>query len=72
MLHGNVTTFDVIFKKMGEEGIRAVELASEDHSLFISGKKYNLKPKLIKGQRQISKLLTAPLLLAAVLMFFKT
>ena len=42
-LHGNVKTFDLIFKKM-EESTRAVELALEGHSLFISGKKYNFKP----------------------------
>ena len=36
MLHG-VETFDVIFKKMEEESTRAVELALECHSLFISG-----------------------------------
>ena len=40
MLRGNVKTFDVIFKKMGEESIRAVELELEGHSLFI----YNFKP----------------------------
>ena len=28
------------FKKMGEESTRAVELALEGHSLFISGQKY--------------------------------
>ena len=44
MLHGNVKTFDVIFKKMGEESTRAVELALEGHSLFVSGQKYNFKP----------------------------
>ena len=37
MLHSNVKTFDVIFKKMREESTRAVELALEGHSLFISG-----------------------------------
>ena len=31
-LHGNVKTFDVIVKKMGEESTRAVELALEGHS----------------------------------------
>ena len=41
MLHGNVKTFNVIFKKMGEESTRAVELVLEGHSLFISGQKYN-------------------------------
>ena len=49
MLHGNVKTFDVIFKKMGEESTRAVELASEGSSLFISGQKHNFKPLLTKG-----------------------
>ena len=44
MLHGKVKTFDVIFEKMGEESIRAVELAFEGHSLFIYGQKYNFKP----------------------------
>ena len=44
MLHGNVNTFDVIFKKMGEESTRAVKLALEGHSLFISGQKHNFKP----------------------------
>ena len=34
MLHDNVKTFDVIFKKM-EESTRAVELALEGHSLFL-------------------------------------
>ena len=29
MLHGNVKTFDMIFKKMGKESTRAVELALE-------------------------------------------
>ena len=43
MLHGNVVTFDVIFKKMGEESTRAVELGLEGHSLFISGQKHNFK-----------------------------
>ena len=57
MLHGDVKTFDVIFKKMGEESTRAVELALEGHSLFTSGQKYNFKPKFTFGQRQISKLL---------------
>ena len=37
ILHGNVKTVDVIFKKMDEESTRAVELALEGHSLFISG-----------------------------------
>ena len=57
MLHGDVKTFDVILKKMGEESIRAVELAFEGHSLFTSGQKCNFKPKFTIGQRQISKLL---------------
>ena len=43
LLHGNVKTFDLIFKKI-EESIRANELALEGHSLFISGQKYNFKP----------------------------
>ena len=43
MLHDNVKTFDVIFKKMGEDSTRAVELALEGHSLFISGQKHNFK-----------------------------
>ena len=64
LLHGNVKTFDVTFKKMGEER-KTVELALEGHSLFISGQK-KIKPRLTKGQRQISKLLTAPLLLNSV------
>ena len=34
MLHGNVKTFGVIWKKMEEEG-RAVKLALESHILFI-------------------------------------
>ena len=50
MLHGNVKTFDVIFKKTGEESTRAVEQALEGHSLFISGQKYNFKPKFTKRQ----------------------
>ena len=37
MLHSNVKTFDVIFKKMGIESTRAVELALEGHSLFNTG-----------------------------------
>ena len=37
-------TFDVIFKKMEEESTRAVGLALEGHSLFISGLEYNFKP----------------------------
>ena len=53
MLHGNVKTFDVILKKMEEESTRAVEVALEGHKLFISGQKYNFKPKLTKEQRQI-------------------
>ena len=36
-----IKTFNVIFKKMGEESTKAVELAWEGHSLFISGKKHN-------------------------------
>ena len=39
MLHGNVKTFDVILKKLGEESTLAVELALDGHSLFISGQK---------------------------------
>ena len=70
MLHGNDKMFDVIFKKMGEEITRTVELALEGHNLFISGQKHNFKPKLTKGQCQISKLLIAPLLLASVSFFF--
>ena len=41
--------FDEIFKKMGEESTRAVELALEGYSLFVSGQKYNFKPYLSKG-----------------------
>ena len=47
VLHGNAKTFDVIFKKMGEESTRAVELAlggGGGHSLLISGQKQNFKP----------------------------
>ena len=44
MLHGNVETFDMILKKVGEESTRAVQLELEGHSLFISSQKYNLKP----------------------------
>ena len=44
MVLGNDKTFDVIFKKMGEESTRAVELVFEGNSLFISGQKYNFKP----------------------------
>ena len=44
MLHGNFKTFDMIFKKMGDDSTRAVELVLEGHSLFISGQKYNFKP----------------------------
>ena len=51
---------------MGEKSTQAVELEFEGHSLFIYGQKYNFKPKLTKGQRQTSDLLTAPLLVAAV------
>ena len=69
MLHGNVKTFHVIFNKMGEESTRAFELALEGHSLFISGQKHNFKPKVTKGKRQISKVLVASLLLAALLIF---
>ncbi|MEW8485969.1 MAG: hypothetical protein AB2705_12370 [Candidatus Thiodiazotropha sp.] len=57
---------------MGEENTRAVELALEGHSLCISGQKNSFKSKLAKEQRKISKSLTAPLLLAAVSIFFKT
>ena len=71
MLRGNVKIFNVIFKKMGEESTSVVELALEGHSLFISSFKYCFKPKLSKGQCQISKSLTAPLLLAAVSIFSK-
>ena len=71
MLHDNVKTFDVIFEKMGEESTRAVELALEGHSLFVSGQKYNSKPKFTKGQCYISKLLSFPLLLVAVLILSK-
>ena len=39
----HIKTFDVMFKKMGEESTRAVELAFEGPSLFISGQKYNFK-----------------------------
>ena len=44
MVLGNDKTFDLIFKKMGEESTRAVEMVLEGHSLFISGQKYNSKP----------------------------
>ena len=37
MLHGKVKTFGVVFKKMGDESTRAVELALEGHTFFISG-----------------------------------
>ena len=53
ILHGDVKTVDVIFKKMDEESTRAVELALEDHSLFIAGQKHNFKSQLTKGRRQI-------------------
>ena len=43
MLHGNVKTFNVFFKKMEEESSSAFELALEGHSLFISGQKNNFK-----------------------------
>ena len=43
MLHGNDKTFVVIFKKLEEESTRAVELALEGHSLFISVQKHNFK-----------------------------
>ena len=43
MVHGNVETFDLIFKKM-EESTRAIELTLEGPSLFISGQKYNFNP----------------------------
>ena len=49
MLHGNAKTFDVIFKKVGEESTRAVELALEGHGLFVCGQKYNFKRNLTKG-----------------------
>ena len=52
MLHGNVKTFDVIFKKI-EESTRAVELALEGQGLFISGQKYNFKPELTGGGRVV-------------------
>ena len=32
-----------VFKRMGEESTRAVELALEGHSLFMSGQKHNFK-----------------------------
>ena len=70
MLHDNVKTLDVTFKKMGENK-RTVELALEGQIMLISGQKYNFKAKLTKGERQLSKLLTAPLLLAAVSIFSK-
>ena len=43
MLQGNVKTFDVIVKKMGEESTRATELALEGQSLFTSGRKHTIK-----------------------------
>ena len=43
MLHSNVKTFDVIFKKMEEESTRAVELALECLSFCVSGQKHNFK-----------------------------
>ena len=39
----NIKPFDVIFKKMKEESTRVVEVALEDHNLFISGQKHNFK-----------------------------
>ena len=33
MLHGK--NFDVVFKKMGEDSIRAIELALKGHILFV-------------------------------------
>ena len=50
---------------MREESTRTLELESEGHSLFISGQKHNLN-----GQRQVSKLLIASLLLAVTSIFF--
>ena len=72
MLPSCIKTFDVIFKKTEEESTRVVELVLEGHCLFISGQKHNFKHLLINGQHQISKLLTASLLLPAESIFFKT
>ena len=49
MLHGNVKTFDEIFKKMGEESTRAVDLVLDGQSLFNSGQKCYFNPELTKG-----------------------
>ena len=68
MLHGNVKTFDLIFKTM-EESTRAVELALEGQILFISGQ--NTILNLNSPQRSVrSQLLTASLFLAAVSFWF--
>ena len=58
MLHGNVKTFNMIFKK--EWGVK---LALEGSSLLISDQEHNFEPYLTKGHRQISKLLIAKLLI---------
>ena len=54
MLHGNVKTFDVIFKKMGEDSTRAAELALEGHSLFISETQF----QTLTHQRVVSGLIS--------------
>ena len=69
MLHGNVKTFDVIFKKVQKESTRAVELPLEGHIFFFLVRN-TILTLTHKGQRQISKLLIASLLLAAVSISF--
>ena len=39
ILHGKVKTFHMIFKKMGKESTRAIELVLEGHSWFTSSQK---------------------------------
>ena len=48
LLHGNIKTFDLIFKKM-EESIRVVGLVLEGQSSFTSGQKYNFKTYVTKA-----------------------
>ena len=71
MLHDNIKTFDVIFKKMEEESTRAVELALEGHNLFISGQKHNFRTASnLRIIGRFSAALSFLLLLLLLLLFF--
>ena len=71
MLHGNVKTFDVIFKRWEKKAQERLRWCWRVIVCLFLVRNTVLILNLPKA-RQISKLLTASLLLAAVSIFFKT